>query len=134
MAGGRPTKYTPQLLKKANDYLDGGWKQTDSVIPSHVGLALELDITTETLYVWAKEEGKKQFSDILAKILQKQQNTLISKGLSGDFNSNITKLVLGKHGFHDKVTQEQVGEGGGPVKTVNEWVITTRKAKEPEGK
>ena len=115
MPVGRPTKYTPELLKKAQAYLDGAWEQTDSVIPSHVGLALELDITTETLYVWAKEEGKKQFSDILAKILQKQQNTLISKGLSGDFNSNITKLVLGKHGFHDKQDTELTGANGGVI-------------------
>ena len=31
-------------------------------------------------------------------------------GLKGDFNSTITKLVLGKHGYHDK---QDVGLTGG---------------------
>ena len=52
------------------------------------------------MYAWEKEH--KEFSYILADIKAKQEKVLISKGLSGDFNSAITKLVLGKHGYHDK--------------------------------
>ena len=46
-----------------------------------------------------------------------QRLVLLNKGLTGEFNSNITKLVLGKHGFHDKrevdlndVTKHSTGE------------------------
>lgn len=114
MPAGRPTKYTPELLKKAHHYLDEGWKVED-VIPSHVGLALELDITRKTLYEWAADEKKQEFSDILDRILIKQQRVLIKNGLDNTFNSNITKLVLGKHGFHDKQDTELTGKDGGPL-------------------
>jgi hypothetical protein len=38
--------------------------------------------------------------------MQVQQKTLVNKGLNNTFNSAITKLVLGKHGFHDKMDQD----------------------------
>lgn len=99
--GGRPTKYTDELLEKAYYYLEN-FKEFEDVIPSHIGLALHLRIRTSTVYDWAKQEGKKEFSDILDAIMKTQHQILISKGLSGDFNSNIAKLVLGKHGYHEK--------------------------------
>jgi hypothetical protein len=52
---------------------------------------------------------------------------LIAKGLSGDFNSAIAKLVLGKHGYHDRV--ESTGADGGPIQ--NKWTIEIVDAKPP---
>lgn len=115
MRAGRPTKYTPELVEKAKHYLEH-YAEYDDVIPSIVGLALVLDITRETIYKWAKEEGKETFTDILAKINIKQERVLIGKGLSNEFNSNIVKLVLGKHGYHDKQDTSLTGADGGPVK------------------
>jgi hypothetical protein len=92
MAGGRPTKYTPELLEKAQAYLDGEWEKGldgKDVIPSHVGLCLHLGVRRETLYDWAKQEDKKEFSNILENILQLQQSILISKGLSGHDKQDI---------------------------------------------
>ena len=34
---------------------------------------------------------------------------LLNKGIRGEFNSNITTLVLGKHGYHKKVDTELTG-------------------------
>ena len=99
---GRPTKYTPELLSRAREYLSGAWQGTGSVIPSHQGLALYLEITKTCLYDWAKQEDKAEFSAILDNIMTVQHEVLINKGLTGDFNSNITKLALGKHGYTDK--------------------------------
>jgi len=113
MPAGRPTKYTETLLDKAYEYINDGWRFDESgemnQIPSHVGLALNLDITRETLYSWAKDEDKKEFSDILDKIMSVQQKVLIDNGLTGAFNSTITKLVLGKHGFTEKQQIEHAG-------------------------
>ena len=64
-----------------------------------------LDITRATLYAWAKDEDKKVFSDILDNINKKQEQVLLKNGLNNKFNSNITKLVLGKHGYHDRPQQ-----------------------------
>jgi hypothetical protein len=100
--GGRPTKYTPELIEKAYEYLDVYNTVCGDVIPSVVGLCLYLDIRTSTAYDWAKQDEKKEFSDILAKCIQLQENKLVNGGLSNSMNSNIVKLVLGKHGYSDK--------------------------------
>jgi len=102
---GRPTKYSAELLEKAQHYLDN-FEEYDEVIPSAVGLALVLNITRSTLYEWAKDDNKKEFSDILDNINKKQEQVLLKNGLNNTFNSNITKLVLGKHGYHDRPQQD----------------------------
>lgn len=99
---GRPTDYNEAILAKANEYLVNFETEHKHAIPSIAGLAKVLGKNRDTLYQWAKEEDKKDFSDILRQIVSDQELVLINKGLQGDFNSNITKLVLGKHGYHEK--------------------------------
>lgn len=101
----RPTKYSTALVEKAQHYLDN-FEEYDEVIPSAVGLALVLNITRSTLYEWAKDDNKKEFSDILDNINKKQEQVLLKNGLNNTFNSNITKLLLGKHGYHDRQQQD----------------------------
>lgn len=98
---GRPTKYTPELVKQAHEYVEN-YETHGHAIPSHGGLSLVLGITRTALYDWAKHEDKKEFSYILGVIMTTQELVLLNKGLMGEFNSNITKLALGKHGYHDK--------------------------------
>ena len=122
---GRPTKYNTALLEKAQHYLDN-YEEYDEVIPSAVGLALVLDITRSTLYAWARDEDKKVFSHILDNINKKQEQVLLKNGLNNKFNSNITKLVLGKHGYHDRPQQEGtqvqviINRGGVVLKSGND--------------
>jgi hypothetical protein len=97
----RPTDYTPALLKKAKEYL-ANYEELGDAIPSIAGLAVELQVSRDTIYDWRKHEDKKEFSDILQDILSTQERILVSKGLKGEFNSNIAKLALGKHGYTDK--------------------------------
>ena len=54
---------------------------------------------------WAKQKDK-GFSYILGRCMQVQAKTLVNNGLNNTFNSAITKLVLGKHGYHDKMEQD----------------------------
>lgn len=98
---GRPTKYTPELLQQAHEYVTS-YTNHGHVIPSIGGLSIVLKVMRSTLYEWAKHKNKKEFSDILGEIITTQELVLLNKGLNGDFNSNITKLVLGKHGYHEK--------------------------------
>lgn len=101
MPAGRPTKYTEELLERAATYIDCFQDEGD-VIPSIAGLAIYLDIGRNTIYTWADDDEKPEFRDILGKILAKQEKLLLNSGLTGDFNSQITKLALGKHGYSDK--------------------------------
>jgi hypothetical protein len=115
MAGGRPTTYTPEMLEKANAYLEA-WKDEGDMIPSVVGLVKYIERSKTCVYEWAKDDDKKEFKDILDRINEVQRQVLINKGLSGDFNSNITKLVLGKHGFSEK--RELSGDPDKPVQVI----------------
>lgn len=104
-AGGRPTDYTPELVKQAWDYVN---RTEYTAVPSVAGLCCEININRTTAYEWAKDSNK-EFSNILAKIAQKQESLLIEKGLKSEFNSTITKLMLTKHGYSDKIEQEMSG-------------------------
>ncbi len=105
----RPTKYNAAILEKANTYLTD-FHYHGAVFPSHIGMALYLELNIDTLYDWAKQEEKKEFSVILAKCKAIQHQMLIGGGISGEYNANIAKLVLGKHGYSDK--QELTGQDG----------------------
>ncbi len=135
MPAGRPTDYMPEILEKAQGYLDlcedeeiqivkqsnseKGYEMYDNrlkvKLPSIEGLARHLNIARSTLYLWEKEH--KEFSDILEDIKSEQAERLINNGLSGDYNSTISKLILTKHGYSDKIEQD-VTSGGEPMGVV----------------
>ena len=98
-----PTKYTPELLQKAESYIEN-YKEHEHKIPSVAGLSLVLDINRKTLYEWAKDDDKIEISNILRRLSDSQEQVLLSNGLDNTFNSTITKLVLSKHGYSDKPT------------------------------
>jgi len=109
MPAGRPSKYTPELLEQAYAYLDE-WETLGQLIPSNEGLSYYLGVGKRTIYDWAKDEEKQEFSHILDKIQAQQAQLVLNKGLGGDFNPSIAKLVLGKHGYHDKHDIEHAGD------------------------
>ncbi|NIA76337.1 hypothetical protein HBA43_19245 [Providencia rettgeri] len=96
---GRPSKFA-ESLAKAKEYLMGGYETVGDVVPSVAGLACYLDVSRKTVYEWAKEST--DLSDTLEGILAMQENKLINKGLNGDFNPTITKLMLANHGYSEK--------------------------------
>jgi len=108
MPAGAPTKYTKELVETARgyvtDYADHG-----HMIPSIAGLARVLDVSRETIRAWGLEESKKEFSGILGDLMAEQELKLQNGGLSGNTNSTITKLFLTKHGYSDKIEQENTG-------------------------
>ncbi len=63
-------------------------------------------------YIGANKEEKAEFADLLDEILATQERALINKGLTGQFNSNIVKLMLAKHGYCDRVKSETDVTGG----------------------
>ena len=119
MDTGRPTKYTADSIGIAEEYIDNYALHGDT-IPQNSGLATALGICVRTLYYWAEEHDA--FLRILDKLKAKQERVLINSGLNGDFNSAIVKLVLGKHGYHDKQDMEHTGAQGAPLGLTIEFV------------
>ena len=115
MRSGRPSSFSPEVELDAIKYIQGGYKEEDGqVVPSVVGLAVYLGVSKSTLYKWA-EDGRGTFSDTLELCNDKQHLILTSKGLTSDFNSAITKLMLSNHGYSEKTSTEITGANGGPV-------------------
>ena len=126
MPGGRPSKYTPELLEKARKYVAGDWYHYGAQFPSHTGLALYLGVRTTTLYAWEQEEGKEEISDMLREIMEIQHEMLVGHGVTGEFKPVITKLVLTKHGYSDK--SELTGQDGKPLIPEQDATETARRA------
>lgn len=110
MAGGRPTKYNEEALNTAEDYIVN-FSDYGDAIPSVVGLAVALETHRDTIYAWAKEEGKEAFSDIVKRLSTNQERGLLNGGLDNSFNPTIAKLLLGKHGYSDK-QETDITSGG----------------------
>ena len=117
---GAKTKYTPELLKKAKDYL-ANYKGYGDQMPMICGLALAVNVHKDTIYTWIKEEGKEELSDLVSKIMMKQEGVLFNNALSGDFNASIAKLALTKHGYSDKQDQQVTGANGGAQE--HKWTV-----------
>lgn len=102
---GRPSKYTPELIELAREYVGLSMPNhdTDEVIHSIEGLCVYIKISRETVYAWAKEKEKEEFSDIVREVMAKQGRMLVNKGLAEEFSSPITKLMMTKHGYRDAV-------------------------------
>lgn len=119
---GRPRTYNEEILVKTQEYIDmcgdeiddyhkTRGKMSDSYdrivkvnLPTIEGLAVYLDVNKDTIYTWRKEF--KEFSDLIDKLLDKQARELINKGLSGDYNPTIAKVLLTKHGYREAIDSE----------------------------
>jgi hypothetical protein len=100
--GGRPTKYTPELVEAAWDYVYGGYLQCDDEFPNVAGLGLVIGVSRETITEWRKAPDKKEFSDIYSAMMQRQQQLLLKNGVNCKWSSKVTCLLLGKHGYAEK--------------------------------
>lgn len=106
MPGGRPTEYNKEILEKAREYLET-YESLGEVIPSIEGLACFLELSRPTIYDWSGQEDKQEFSYIVERVLAFQGKTLANKGLKGEFNPTIAKLMLSKHGYKDAQEVDQ---------------------------
>jgi hypothetical protein len=122
MPSGRLTIQTPELIEAAMAYINGGWADAGDPVPSIAGLACEIGVHRETLRLWGKDETN-SFFGILSKIAEMQERELLKGGLSGGFNAPITKMMLSKHGYSDRIETDHTSSDGTMTPQVVERVI-----------
>jgi hypothetical protein len=110
MTTGRPSKLTDALIEQAARYATKDYRLQGEVIPTIEGLAVFLNVSRKTLYNWKAEN--EEFLHILDDLMARQAKELFSNGLTGDFNPTITKLILTKHGYSDRVEQDVTSSDG----------------------
>lgn len=135
MKMGRPTKYNKKILALTREYIDSCEDETYQVpkfegdkgtsyetkirvrIPSIEGLAYTIKVDKGTIQEWRKIHP--DFSRLIGELLSKQARALIDKGLSGEYNSTIAKVLLAKHSYRDAADVD-VTSGGKPLSSVKE--------------
>jgi len=117
----RPTKLDDEAVSKANAYLGEGWQELGHAIPHVAGLATHLGVTRKTLYNW--KESNEEFLYILDRLLAIQESELWNKGLQGDFQPTLVKLMLTKHGYSDRQEISGVDGAAMEVDTENRVII-----------
>lgn len=110
---GRPTTYSAEVAEQAWRYLET-FQDHGHAVPSVVGLCQVIKRPKSTVYDWAADP-EKEFSDILSAINELQELVTFNKSLTGEYNATIAKLLLGKHGYHDKQDNTFSAPGGGPM-------------------
>lgn len=115
---GRPSKYNDDVLATAADYIVNFVDYGDQ-IPSVVGLAVALETHRDTIYAWAKDKDKAEFSDIVKRLSTNQERKLLNGGLDNSFNPTIAKLLLAKHGYSDK-QETDITSGGDKIKSFSD--------------
>lgn len=122
---GRPTTYSKNILIKTREYIsichdshevayrpriesglvngEEAYRVQKTKIPTLEGLAFHLRVHKDTIQEWKKVH--KPFSVLIDELLAKQADELINKGLSGDYNPVIAKVLLTKHGYREGLDQ-----------------------------
>lgn len=118
--GGRNSDLDQLWLDYARLYMDN-WQNDGAQVPTIAGLCLATQISDVTYHAWVNKltdpsydcnDVESQFLSIACKLHLLQQNGLIQGGLAGKFQPTITKLLLGKHGYSDKIEAELTARHG----------------------
>jgi hypothetical protein len=127
-------KVTAKQLTLTRDYLVNYSEKYEDVIPSMVGLALALDVPRHNLTNLKRDPPKptaktaaatrqRDMLRLLDKCQDMQHQRLINGSLTGELNSNIAKLALGKHGYSDKQDNTLAGPDGGAIPVDTKWTV-----------
>lgn len=125
---GRPCEFKEEYIDRVDFYLKehqdeffdytksesntGSSKERKIIVklPTIEGFALYLGVNKTSLYEWEKKN--EIFSNALDKIRIEQKKRLLDKGLSGDYNSTIAKLILSSnHGMSDRQDLDVTSKG-----------------------
>ena len=98
--GGRPTKYSPELLNTVEGYLSEA-VPTNMKIPTIEGVSLKLGVNTDTINEWAKLYP--EFSATIRKLKSLQKEYLTEIGIFGGKEINPTIVALLLKVNHDMV-------------------------------
>lgn len=116
MKRGRPSEYKEEYISSVDEYLlqnqdvpaEGGKVEVN--LPTIEGFAVFIGVSKRVLYEW--EKLYPNFMHALDLIRHEQQKRLLDKGLSGQYNSTIAKLILSSnHNMSEKTQTDLTTDG-----------------------
>lgn len=125
-AGGRPTKYSEDMLVKAKKYFDRCYGKIDGRLrmPFIEELALELEVDEDTILAWKNKKNEDgtltypEFSATYSRIFLLQKLRLMQSGLSGKSPSFTMFLLSANHGLFSAEKRVLSAENTEPIQIV----------------
>ena len=101
----KKVRYSVDKVAVAHDYVANHEENYDDVIPTRAGLAIALNVSKSTVYMWAKTYD--DFRACVDKLDAKHENMIIQGSLKGEYNNAAARVLLTKAtaGDTDKVDQ-----------------------------
>jgi len=98
-----------ERYSKIHEYITSGWALdgVGHVVPNIAGLAAYLGVGKPTIKAWCEDD--EDIAGLIEGMQAKQESMLIAGGLLKAFDSKITTLMLGKHGYSSQATIEHAG-------------------------
>lgn len=101
---GRPTTWDDSYIDGIYEYIEG-WQVYDDAIPTVERAAKHIGCKLSSIYDQAKQN--KELSEALGEIKLVQKLVLLNASLTGEFNSNIAKLIFSaNHQLSEKTISE----------------------------
>lgn len=111
-AGGRPSKYSDEMNKKSQEYLEGKIQTED--IPYIEELAIELKVHRETILNWSNENS--EFFDTIKALEDFQKFKLQKESLRGKYNATAAIFQLkANHGMIETEKKILAGDKDEPI-------------------
>jgi DNA modification methylase len=111
----RPTKYKKSYAKLmldffTRDYTVKNGRKTEAVnYPTFERFALNIGVSRDTIYEWGNKHP--EFSDMLNKCKQIQEDIIIVNTLKGNYHASFAQFLLkNRFNYHDKIQTEQSSE------------------------
>ena len=131
MKKGRPSKYSQEMLKETEKYLEEAVPENMD-LPMVEGLAIRLNVSKQALYRWAKKH--KDFRNALRRLKMLQKLHLAKIGIYGgkEINATIVALMLRVNHKMVETTKQDITSKGEkvlvmPSELVNKYDIANKK-------
>lgn len=110
--------YNEIYLRKLIHYTDIGFDIAGDPVPSIVGLACELGVSSGVIRKWAREVP--EFGEAIDKMYDLQERIILEKSLKNKINTNISRLILSsKLGYTETTQVDNISSDGSGTPSLN---------------
>jgi hypothetical protein len=97
----------PQMVKYVREE---GWKELGHAVPTVEGMACFVGCSRQNVYLWGNDYP--EVKELMDELITIQGFALVNGGLNKTFDSAVTRMLLGKHGYAEKSEVDHSSKDG----------------------